>query len=52
MRVLGAAILDQHSIWWAVASPLFALSVAPYLLFLRNIWAWAYMYTRPLLGST
>ena len=39
MRVLGAAILDQHSIWWAVASPLFALSVAPYLLFLRNIWA-------------
>ena len=38
LRVLSAAILDQHSVWWALASPLFALSVGPYLLFLRNIW--------------
>ena len=37
-RILAAAILDQHSVWWALASPLFALSVAPYLLFLKNIW--------------
>jgi hypothetical protein len=37
-RVLSAAILDQHSVWWAIASPLFALSVGPYLLFLRNLW--------------
>ena len=38
-RVLAAAILDQHSVWWALASPLFALSVAPYLLFLRAMYA-------------
>ena len=39
LRVLGAAILDQHSVWWAIASPLFALSVAPYLLFLQRIYS-------------
>ena len=37
-RVLGAAIFDQHSVWWAIASPLFALSVAPYLLFLKRMY--------------
>ena len=39
LRVLGAAILDRHSVWWALASPLFALSVAPYLLFLKRVYA-------------
>ena len=39
LRILSAAILDQHSVWWALASPLFALSVGPYLLFLRNLWS-------------
>jgi hypothetical protein len=38
LRVLGAAILDRHSVWWALASPLFALSVAPYLLFLKRVY--------------
>lgn len=32
-----AAVLDGHSAWWAVASPLFALSVGPYLLFLKRL---------------
>ena len=34
---LRAAILDGHSAWWAVASPLFALSVVPYLVFLKRL---------------
>ncbi len=32
-----AAVLDGHSAWWAVASPLFALSVGPYLVFLKRL---------------
>ena len=30
-------MLDGHSAWWAVASPLFALSVGPYLVFLKRL---------------
>ena len=37
LRDVGDAVLDGHSAWWAVASPLFALSVAPYVLFLKRV---------------
>ena len=36
-RGVRAAVLDGHSAWWAVASPLFALSVGPYLVFLKRL---------------
>ena len=31
------AVFDGHSFWWSAASPLFAFSVAPYLLFLKRL---------------
>ena len=36
--MLQNAILDERSTAIAIASPLFALSVVPYLLFLKNLW--------------
>jgi hypothetical protein len=32
-RALRDAIVDQHTVWWAIASPLFALSGAAFLLY-------------------
>jgi len=31
------AVFDGHSFWWACASPLFAASTAPYVLFLKRL---------------
>ena len=36
--MLKSAILDERSTAIAIASPLFATSVVPYLLFLKNLW--------------
>jgi len=38
ISMLQNAILDERSTAIAIASPLFALSVVPYLLFLKNLW--------------
>jgi len=32
-RALRDAIVDQHTVWWAIASPLFALSGAAFILY-------------------
>lgn len=36
-EALRGAVFDEHSAWWKLASPLFAFSVAPYLLFLKRM---------------